>query len=151
LEESIGRIQKGEDCTVGAYIKDICQNETDRSGQKVIFEEQQFDQPTNFELCIAIETSGKNLSEVLKTYGMVAVFFKDNPSIDIGEWKWHGASSDKIYLEPIIRHIDIEKKKVRDGTYFFELLFRTEIRLNSQKSTEFKRVEKRDIRGYVKK
>ena len=103
------------------------------------------------EMCIGVVIKGKNLSDVLKVYGRVSVHFKDNPSVDISNWKWHGCSSDKIYLEPVIRKLDLSKNSFDGEFHKFELLYTMEFSLNSQKANEFKRVEKRDIRGYVKK
>ncbi len=151
INDSLNNIEKESDCEIHLLVNDICQSEMDKSGQKIIVDEQQYDQPANFELCIAIVVSGSDLYNVLKTYGRTALYFKDNSSIDIKEWNWHGSMSDKIYLEPVIRHVDVEKKSKLDGVHSLELLFKTEIRINSQKPTEFKRVEKRGIRGYVKK
>lgn len=149
LSESIKKIKTGE-VEAGLYIKDICQCMFDKSGQQIIVDEKMYEQPAIYEICLGIKIQGKDISDVLKTYGQIAVYMKDNPSISIEEWKWHGSSSDKVYFEPVIRHADLSKSSFENGVHSFELLYKTEISLNSQKSSEFKRVEKREIRGYVK-
>ena len=151
INDSLNNIEKEPECEISLLVNDICQSELDKSGQKVIVDEQQYEQPANFELCIAVVVSGTDLYGVLRTYGRTAAYFKDNSSIDTREWNWHGSMSDKVYLEPVIRHVDVERKNKPNGVHSLELLFKTEICINSQKPTGFKRVERRDIRGYVKK
>ena len=75
----------------------------------------------------------------------------DNPEIDIVKYNWHGSSTDKIYLEPVIRHVDHGNVNYCEGVYRYSLIYKTEFSLNSQKAYGFKRVEKRDIYGVVKK
>lgn len=140
-----------EKVTVKVIVIDVCQIMSDKSGQKIIVDEKQYEQPAIYEICFSILISGKDIPSVLKAYGQIAVFFKDNSAIDIAEWKWHGCNSDKIYLEPVIRKTDCRKNSFDDEVQTVELLYKTECSLNSQKAYNFKRVEKRDIRGYVKK
>lgn len=151
IDKKVGHIKACIGSKICVYVNDLCQCMFDKSGQRIIVNEQQYEQPAIYEICIGIVIEGKNLSSVLKTYGSIAVYFKDNPSVDISEWNWHGSTTDKIYLEPVIRHVDFNKKSFDGEVHKFELLYKTEFSLNSQKSSGFKRVEKRDIRGYVKK
>lgn len=151
INDTLINIEKESDCEIRLFVNDICQSKMDKLGQKIIVDEQQYEEPVNFELCIAIVVSGSNLYNVLKTYGRAALYFKDNSSIDIKEWNWHGSTSDHIYLEPVIRNVDVQRRCISNDIHSLELLFKTEICINSQKPTGFKRVEKRDIRGYVKK
>ncbi len=151
VAENAGRIKISDAVKIDVFVDDLCQCMSDRSGQRIIVDEMQYEQPAMYEMCIGIAMKGKKLSDVLKAYGSIAVHFKDNPSVDISDWKWHGCSADKIYLEPVIRSVDLDKKSFDGEFHNFELLYKIDFGLNSQKPNEFKRVERRDIRGYVKK
>ena len=96
-EDKIRQIKNTNDVIINVYVKDLCQCMLDKSGQRIIVDEQQYEQPAMHEMCIGVVIKGKNLSDVLKVYGRVSVHFKDNPSVDISNWKWHGCSSDKSY------------------------------------------------------
>lgn len=150
-EDKIRQIKNTNDVIINVFVKDLCQCMLDKSGQRIIVDEQQYEQPAMHEMCIGVVIKGKNLSDVLKAYGKASVYFKDNPSVDISNWKWHGCSSDKIYLEPVVRKLDLSKNGFDGEFHKFELLYTIDFSLNSQKANEFKRVEKRNIRGYVKK
>ena len=56
-----------------------------------------------------------------------------------------------VLVIKVIRKLDLSKNSFDGEFHKFELLYTMEFSLNSQKANEFKRVEKRDIRGYVKK
>lgn len=139
------------DCTVCVRVADIAQCMFDKSGQRIVIDEKQYEQPACYEMCLAVSVEGKNADAVLKSFGALAVYFKDNPAVDISEWKWHGCQSDRVYLEPIIRHADFNRRVGEENGVCLVLAYKTEFSLNSQKASGFKRVEKRDIRGYVKK
>lgn len=138
-------------CSVCVRVADIAQCMFDKSGQRIVIDEKQYEQPACYEMCIAVSVEGKDVAAVLKSFGALAVYFKDNPAVDISEWKWHGCQSDKVYLEPVIRHVDFNRRVGEDSGLCLVLAYKTEFNLNSQKASGFKRVEKRDIRGYVKK
>lgn len=136
---------KYADVDVSVLVKDICQSMLDRSGQRIIHDEKMYEPPAMYEICIAIRIEGKDIKQVLQTYGEIAVLFKDNPQIDISSYAWHNCSSSLIYLEPVIRKTDINKESFVNGIHQLELLYKTEFSINSQKTYEFKRVEKREI------
>ena len=72
-------------------VKDICQTACDKNGQKIIVDEQMYEQPAMFEMCLSIGFVGDDYIEMLRKYCEIAVFLKDNPAIEIGdEFKWHG-------------------------------------------------------------
>lgn len=144
-------VDSGSDCVACVKVADIAQCMFDKSGQRIVVDEKQYEQPASYEMCLTVSVEGKDTGAVLKSFGALAVHFKDNPAIDISEWKWHGCQSDKVYLEPVIRHADFERQVGEGGVTRFALAYKTEFSLNSQKASGFKRVERRDIRGYVKK
>ena len=151
VEAKVAQIKYADGVTVSVRVNDLCQCMFDKSGQRIVVNEQQYEQPAIHAMCIAVVMEGKNLPDVLKAYGEISVHFKDNPSVNIADWKWHGCSDDNIYLEPVVRKLDLGKKSFDGEFHKFELLYTIEFSLNSQKPNEFKRVENRDIRGYVKK
>lgn len=151
VEEKVSQIKYADGVKVSVRVNDLCQCMFDKSGQRIVVNDQQYEQPAAHSMCIGVVIEGKSLSDVLKTYGKVSVYFKDNPSVNIADWKWHGCADDKSYLEPVVRKLDLGKKCFDGQFHKFELLYTIDFSLNSQKPNEFKRVEKRDIRGYVKK
>lgn len=144
-------VSSGSDCAACVEVVDIAQCMFDKSGQRIVVDEKQYEQPAPYEMCITVSVESKDAGKALKAFGALAVHFKDNPAVDISEWKWHGCQSDKVYLEPVIRHTNFERRTGESGMVRFALAYKTEFSLNSQKANGFKRVEKRDIRGYVKK
>ena len=139
------------DVKITVNINDICQCMIDKSGQRIIVDEKQYEQPAVYEMSVEILFEGNNIDMLLQAYGEAAVLFKDNPELDIVKYNWHGSSTDKIYLEPVIRHVDHGNVNYCEGVYRYSLIYKTEFSLNSQKAYGFKRVEKRDIYGVVKK
>ena len=139
-----------ESCQVKVNVNDISQSMCDKSGQRLIIDEQQYEQPARFEMCLCIYVSSSDAAKALLQYAKIAVYFKDNPSIDISKFNWHGCNDGKVYLEPVIRHADPEKLSSEDGNCRLELRYIVEFSLNSEKASAFKRVEKRDIRSFVK-
>lgn len=151
VEAKVGQIKYPAGVKVSVRVNDLCQCMFDKSGQHIIVNDLQYEVPSACLMCIGVVIEGKNLPDVLNAYGETSVYFKDNPSVNIEKWKWHGYSDDKSYLEPVVRKLDFDKKSFNGESHKFELLYTIEFSLNSQKANEFKRVEKRDIRGYVKK
>lgn len=148
VKEIVSRDKK-ENCKVS--VKDICQTACDKNGQRIIVNEQMYEQPTMFEMCLSIGFEGEDYGEMLRKYCEIAVFLKDNPTIEIEEeCKWHGMTGNVVFLEPIVRKLDLEEQKEKKADEKIELLYKVEFSLNSQKSFEFKRIEKRDIRGLLK-
>lgn len=144
-------VGSGSDCAVYVEVADVAQCMFDKSGQRIVVDEKQYEQPACYEMCLTVSVEGKDAGAVLKSFGALAVHFKDNPAVDISKWKWHGCQSDKVYLEPVIRHADFDRRVGEVNSLRLVLAYKTEFSLNSRKASGFKRVEKRDIRGYVKK
>lgn len=139
------------DIKMKIVVNDICQCMIDKSGQRIIVDEKQYEQPAVYEMSIQVMFEGADIDTLLQAYGETAVLFKDDPELDVKEYIWHGNSSAKIYLEPVIRHVDYGNINYCNGVYTYCLVYKTEFSLNSQKAYGFKRVEKRDIHGVVKK
>ena len=132
-------------------VKDICQTACDKNGQKIIVDEQMYEQPAMFEMCLSIGFVGDDYIEMLRKYCEIAVFLKDNPAIERGdEFKWHGMTGNVVFLEPVVRKLDSADKKDKKADEKIELLYKVGFGLNSQKAFGFKRIEKREIRGLLK-
>lgn len=144
-------VNSESECSAYVAVADIAQCMFDKSGQRIVVHEAQYEQPACYEMCLTVSLEGKDMGAALKAFGAVAVYFKDNPAVDISAWKWHGCPSDKIYLEPIVRHADFSGSVAADRKACFVLVYKAEFSLNSQRASGFKRVEKRDFRGYIKK
>lgn len=130
---------------MSVIVKDICQCMQDRTGQKIIVNEHQYELPAVYVMGIAIQFQSKDIEALLQAYGEIAVIIKDNPELNISSYEWHKCTSSKIYLEPVIRKLNFDKDSNIDGVCKLELLYSIEFSLNSQKTYEFKRVEKREI------
>ena len=144
-------VDSGSDCAAYVEVADIAQCMFDKSGQRIVVDEKQYEQPASYEMCLTVSVEGKDVGAVLKSFGALAVHFKDNPAVDISKWKWHGYQSDKVYLEPVIRRASLDRWAGERNSLRLVLAYKTEFSLNSRKASGFKRVEKRDFRGYVKK
>lgn len=136
---------------ISVVVKDLCQTMLDKG--RIIFNGKQYEKPAGYKMSVAIEFSGSNISDLLNSYGEISVLLKDNCELDIGNYSWHGSTTNKVYLIPVIRDVNHENGTYCgcNGTYKFELLYEVGFSINSQKSYEFKRVEKREIYGVVKK
>lgn len=136
---------------ISVVVKDLCQTTIDKG--RIIFNEKQYEKPTGYKMSVAIEFAGSNITDLLNAYGAISVLLKDDCELDIGKYSWHGSTTNKVYLIPVIRDVNHENEKYCscDGTYKFEQVYEVEFSINSQKPYEFKRVEKREIYGVVKK
>lgn len=117
-------------------IIDLFQSSNDKTGQKIIVNEKLYEVPAQYIMFLRISFSGKKLEEVLSLYGQVAVYFKDHNNFECGEYNWHGNELNKIFLEPVIRKEPINSE-------YLHLDYRIELQLNSNKGTDFVRVEKK--------
>lgn len=142
-------LSENTDCYVQFGIVDICQEMLDKSGQYVFVDEKEYKVPSFFDICFSITVSGKNIKKVLDSYAKIAVYFKDNNTIDIKEWNWHENPTDKIYLEPVVRPLKTDADFEASGITKLELRFRTEFALNSENGRGFKRVEQKIINSNV--
>ena len=121
-------------------VTDIFQTTNDKTGQRIIVDEQRYEVPAMYEMRVRVSMFAPVLEDALSLFGYVAVFFKDHTVYECGEYNWHGNEINKFILEPIVR---------RDSTGgfndFFYLDYRVEVQLNSLKGETFVRVEKKDL------
>lgn len=141
--------KENSDCYAQFGVVDICQESMDKSGQNIIFEEKEFKVPSFFEICFSVKLSGKDITKLLDAYAKIAVYFKDNNTVNIGKWNWHENPSDKIYLEPVIRPLEQEGKFMAQDSTTMELRFRTTFALNSENGRAIRRVEQKIINSNV--
>lgn len=117
-------------------VLDLFQSSNDKTGQKIIVDEKLYEAPAQYVLVLRILFDGKKIEEKLSAYGTVAAFFKDNNNFDLGEYNWHGNTTTRFYVEPVIRK-DFNKNE------YLHLDYRIELQLNSNKEEKFVRVEKK--------
>lgn len=142
-------LKENTDCFVQFGVVDICQEIMDKSGQYVFVDEKEFKVPSFFDICFSITISGNNINKILDSYAKIAVYFKDNNTINIKEWNWHENPTEKIYLEPIIRPLKVDADSNTSGFTKMELRFRTGFALNSENGRGIKRVEQKIINSNV--
>ncbi len=128
---------KTEKPQVRINVIDIFQSSNDKTGQKIIVDEKLYEVPAQYVLMVRISFAGAAMEEVLSAYGFVATYFKDHNSFDLGEFNWHGNTTSKFFLEPVIR------REFSDKTDYLHLDYKIELQLNSVKPEKFARVEKK--------
>lgn len=128
---------KSEKPQVKIDVVDIFQSSNDKTGQKIIVDEKLYEVPTQYVLMLRLSFGGGAIEDVLTAYGYVATFFKDHNSFDLGEFNWHGNTTSKFFMEPVIR------REFSDKNEYLHLDYRIELQLNSEKPEKFARVEKK--------
>lgn len=139
---------KYDDVEISIKIEDILQTQLYNTGETIIVDEKMYELPSHFKMYFSIVFKSENIYDLLSAFGQVAVLFKDNPEIDITGYSWHGENSNTIYLEPNINNQ--QKKQHTESITTLNLSYAIEFALNSEKSRDFKRVEKREIHGFIK-
>jgi len=134
-------IENSKKCQIKFDVSDIYQTSNDKTGQRIVIDNQRYEVPTQYAMIIKISFDGACL-DVLSTIGKTAAFFKDNSVYDLKEYDWHGNTTHKFFLEPVIRQS--KKDSICDKLY---LEYKVEVQINSTKPESFTRVEKRDIRN----
>jgi hypothetical protein len=132
-------------------VTDICQIAIDKSGQRIIVDEKQYETPAQFKMGICIAIYCTEYAAVLNVLGEIAVCFKDNPSLDVSVCNWHGNECKKAFLEPVIRQLDQTRFADRENVHALSLSYQIDFNVNSRIGTGFKRVEKRDLHSTVLK
>lgn len=117
-------------------VVDIFQSTNDKTGQRIIIDEQQYEVPTQYVMEVSISFKGKDLEETLSVIGLVAAILKENSVYECGEYNWHGNDLNKFFIEPIIRNTFKE-------TNILHLDYRVEVQINSRNGERFTRVEKK--------
>ena len=121
-------------------VTDIFQTTNDKTGQRIIVDEQRYEVPAMYEMRLRVSIFAPELEDKLSLFGYVAVFFKDHTVYECGEYNWHGNEINKFILEPIVR-MDCSC----GFTDSFYLDYRVEVQLNSLKGESFVRVEKKEL------
>jgi len=124
---------------------DVCQIQTDRTGQKITLGTSEVDIPALCVMSLTILIYGISYGAMLAAAGSIIAFLKDNSVQPCERYNWHGNTHDTFFIEPVIREPtdgkDISDKKV------ICLEYRIEVGINSEKEQPFKRVEKRTIQS----
>ncbi len=131
-------------------VTDICQMVQDKTGQRIVVDEKMYELPSLVGLLFAINIIGKTYNSVLETAGNIISALKDKNIFDAGEYSWHGNSENKIFFEPVIRNITGSKYTAPGAMPSLVLEYRLDAGINSLRGKEFKRVEKREVRGVIK-
>jgi hypothetical protein len=132
-------------------ITDICQIAIDKSGQRIIVDEKQYETPAQYKMGVCIAVYGTAYAAVLGVLGEIAVCFKDNPSLDVTDCNWHGNECSKVFVEPEIRQPDAQRFCDKEHVHVLSLSYRIDFNLNSRIGIGFRRVEKRDLHSTVLK
>lgn len=132
-------------------VTDICQIAVDKSGQRIIVDEKQYETPAQFKMDVRIAVYGDAYAAVLGVLGEIAVCFKDNPSLDVTACNWHGNECSKAFVEPEIRQPDAQRFCDKEHVHVLALSYRIDFNLNSRIGIGFRRVEKRDLHSTVLK
>lgn len=128
-------------------VTDLVQIQQDLNGEKIIIGEVRVPAPTHIAFIVAITVMSMNYSDLLGALGIIIQYLKDNTTIPVAEYNWHGNTGSTFFIEPIVRSPTIGKEFIEYKTPFLTLEYRIETAVNSQKSENFKRVKDRDIRG----
>ena len=126
-------------------VCDLCQTALDKNGQRVFAGDLGFEAPARFAMMLALRGEAQSWPALLEAMGAAARFFKDEPSVTVEDFAWHGNARGEVFLEPVIREPGIAGEDVSLSLYY-----KVEAALNSEKGESFRRVEKRDLRTVVK-
>ena len=130
-------------------VSDLCQTALDKNGQRVFAGDVGFEAPARFAMMLQLRGEGPSWPALLEAFGAAARFFKDNPSVSLGDCAWHGTKDAEAFLEPVIREPEIARSE-RGDEVRLSLFYRVEAAINSQKGESFRRVEKRDLRTFIR-
>jgi hypothetical protein len=130
-------------------ISDVSQLCPDKNGQKVEEDEMTFEAPTRVGCILFLTVIANAYPPLLETIGLLIQYFKDNNSILLEDYKWHGETEGKIFIEPVIRKPEPQKENKSHSIPSITLEYYIEMGINSLKGTPFKRVEKRAIKGNI--
>ena len=148
---SIFKNIKKTDASYELYVNDIWQTMSDKNGDKIVVDEKLYIPPSYYQMIFTVLVKGADLDSVLKLYGSIARYLKDDSAIEIGECNWHLNEDKFVYAEPIIRQADPSRiNNGSDGMYSFALQYEIYVGVNSLNGAEFVRTRERIISGTVK-
>jgi len=147
--EGAERQEIGSQPKVRLGVSDVSQLYPDKNGQKVEENEMSFEAPARVGCILFLTVIAKTYAPLLETVGMLIQYFKDNNSILLEEYRWHGENEGKIFIEPVTRKPEPQSVEKCQSAPSITLEYYMEMGINSLKGTPFKRVEKREIRGNI--
>jgi hypothetical protein len=133
--------------TVCLAVSDLCQLYPDKNGQKIEVDETIFEVPTRLGCIFSLTISAEAYPPLLETAGRLIQYFKDNNTILLEGYKWHGENEGKIFIEPVIRKPEPKDWLKTHDLPAVSLEYTLEVGINSQKGVPFKRVDKRVVKG----
>jgi len=89
-------------------VSDVSQLFIDKNGQTVEMDEMMFEAPTQVGCMLYLTIISKYYPHLLETAGALIQYFKDNNSILLEDYKWHGEEG-KVIIEPVVRDLDPHK------------------------------------------
>lgn len=153
-EKNLSTIIKKIDKSSASYelqVNDVWQYLFDKNGDQVVVDEKMYPAPSYFHMIFTVLVKGKDMKSVLRLYGIIARYLKDNPVIDVDEYNWHANTERNVYIEPIIRNADSGRlNDGLNGSYSLKLQYETYVGMNSLNGTDFVRARERAISGDVK-
>ncbi|MDR3303828.1 MAG: hypothetical protein LBS86_05390 [Treponema sp.] len=133
--------------TVRVGIADVSQVAADRNGVHVVVDERLYAAPTRIACVVALTVSAERYTDALATLGMLVKHFKEQNTLEVGAFNWHGNTDGMIYLEPLLR--EPERRPVAE-TPVLTLEYRFEVGINAEQSEPVHRVEQRSVHGVLK-
>jgi hypothetical protein len=130
-------------------VSDICQLYPDKNGQKIEVEKMIYEAPTRVGCVFCLTVISETFPSLLEAAGQLIQYFKDNNTILLESYKWHGEDEGKIYIEPIVRKPELGDRLKTHDLPIISLGYTLEVGINSQKGIPFKRVEKKVIKGNI--
>ena len=149
-EKEMSKLIKTLDSKYEIDINDISQFMVDKNGEKVVLDEKLYEAPSYYQMIVAIKVFGKTLSSVLRLYGMIARYIKDEPKIDISDCNWMMSGTNSAYMDSVVGSPNPDRNsRDEDGNYNYVLRYEIIVGLNSHNAKEFVRVKDRTIGGKV--
>jgi hypothetical protein len=139
----------GKQPVVYLGISDLCQLYPDKNGQKIEVNEMLFEAPARVGCIFFLKIISETYPPLLETAGKLIQYFKDNNTIQLEDYKWHGENEGKIFIEPVIRKPENSGRFQSHDFPVITLEFQLEIGINSLKGVSFKRVEKKVLSGKI--
>jgi hypothetical protein len=139
----------GQQTIVYLGVSDLCQLYSDKNGQKVEMDEIIFEVPARVGCIFSLTITSDAYPSLLETAGQIIQYFKDNNTILLEDYKWHGENEGKIFIEPVTRKSEPQCKPPPHDFPVISLEYMLEVGINSLKGTPFKRVEKKIIKGNI--
>jgi hypothetical protein len=141
--------KEGPKTVVLLEIADISQLAKDKNGQEIIVDEVSYEEPSRIGFIVSITAISDQYPDMLEALGAIIRHFKDDNTIPIGDFGWHGSTDGLVYIEPIIREPGSGKNRASQASPALALEYRVEVAINSENGTRVKRVERQRIRSNV--